>query len=320
MYKILILNNSELNSKESFLQAKKYFADKKIDVSYFNKQVNELVSVHEYTRRQGFNWKTGQPALISYLGLDDIVKDNCRKYVKEGEYDCVIFMWDTNTLNHPLLGTEVITSFTNNKPLYPTTGFIQLAINQYDIDNDRLWKKITHENIHEFCQNLNRKGYKVLDQMDLTIDGKPFLENDNPYSLTGNYAYTLSGIRPYLSKLYKHPYKYFSPAEVSQFKLHTELWEILDRAREIAGVPFIITSGLRTQEENRRVGGKANSSHLRGLAVDLSCNDNFKRTAMLQGLIEVRKTTPFFLEITPRHLHIDIDLLIHDITQTILEK
>ena len=320
MYKILVLKGESLDTKSAFLKAKKYFTDKGIEVSFFTKDVRELVSVHEYKKVQGFRTDNGKPDLISYLGLDDIVKDNCRKYVKEGEYDCVIFSWDIETLNHPLRGNEIVTSWTNNKSIYNGTEFIQLAINQWCVDNDKVWDKIAHEICHSFCFALNRKGCNVLDEMDVTADGKPFLENDNPFSLTGNYAQTLSNIKPFVNFLYKHPYKWFSVAEVEKFKLHPDLWAILDKAREVAGVPFVITSGLRTKEENAKAGGKANSSHLRGLAVDLACNDNFKRTAMLRGLCNAREGMPFFLEIANKHLHIDVDVLIHDTSQTIVEN
>jgi hypothetical protein len=97
-FKVLVLRNDRLETKDSYLKAKKYFAEKGINVSFFTKDVVELVSVHEYLQRQGFRWDTGQPAMISYKGLDDITKDNCRKYVKEGEYDCVIFSYDTDNL------------------------------------------------------------------------------------------------------------------------------------------------------------------------------------------------------------------------------
>lgn len=43
----------------------------------------------------------------------------------------------------------------------------------------------------------------------------------------------------------------------------------LDRARELAGVPFVINSGFRTEAHNRRMGGAPRSAHLRGYAVDI---------------------------------------------------
>ena len=42
-----------------------------------------------------------------------------------------------------------------------------------------------------------------------------------------------------------------------------------DEIREKDGKPIIITSGYRCQELNKKVGGKSNSFHLKGLAADL---------------------------------------------------
>lgn len=45
--------------------------------------------------------------------------------------------------------------------------------------------------------------------------------------------------------------------------------ERLDEIREKYEKPIIITSGYRCQELNKKVGGKPNSFHLKGLAADL---------------------------------------------------
>ena len=45
--------------------------------------------------------------------------------------------------------------------------------------------------------------------------------------------------------------------------------ERLDEIREKYGKPIIITSGYRCSELNKKVGGKSNSFHLKGLAADL---------------------------------------------------
>lgn len=47
----------------------------------------------------------------------------------------------------------------------------------------------------------------------------------------------------------------------------------LDAARAMAGVPFVITSGYRTQAHNREVGGVPDSAHIRGRAADISVQD-----------------------------------------------
>lgn len=59
----------------------------------------------------------------------------------------------------------------------------------------------------------------------------------------------------------------------------------LDRARHIANVPFIINSAYRTMEHNNLVGGIKDSSHLKGLAVDIKCVTSQQREKILFGLI-----------------------------------
>jgi len=43
-----------------------------------------------------------------------------------------------------------------------------------------------------------------------------------------------------------------------------------DEARDIAGLPFVITSGYRTPEHNAAVGGVPDSAHTTGNAFDVS--------------------------------------------------
>lgn len=77
---------------------------------------------------------------------------------------------------------------------------------------------------------------------------------------------------------------YFSDDEVKGLDL--ELCAMLDRARGLAGKPFIITCGLRTQAENDALPESVkDSAHLTGNAVDLACNDSQLRYAMIRGLI-----------------------------------
>lgn len=65
----------------------------------------------------------------------------------------------------------------------------------------------------------------------------------------------------------------------------------LEEAREIAGVPFKITSGYRTKEHNeslRNKGYKAspNSSHLIGVAADIAVGSGNERYIILSALIK----------------------------------
>ena len=61
----------------------------------------------------------------------------------------------------------------------------------------------------------------------------------------------------------------------------------LDNAREIAGIPFKINSGFRTPDHNVDVKGSLNSSHLRGLATDIFCNDSRSRKLIISALMAV---------------------------------
>ena len=83
-----------------------------------------------------------------------------------------------------------------------------------------------------------------------------------------------------------------------------EFLECLDEARDIAGIQFKINSGYRTPEHNDKVGGKPGSSHTKGLAVDIACNnstDRFKLAGILRevGFKRIGMGSTF--------IHVDID-------------
>jgi zinc D-Ala-D-Ala carboxypeptidase len=78
----------------------------------------------------------------------------------------------------------------------------------------------------------------------------------------------------------------------------------LDEARRIAGIPFHINSAFRTPEKNAEVGGKSNSSHLRGLAVDISTTDSRTRFIVLQSLIAAGFTR---MGVASNFIHVDDD-------------
>ncbi len=51
----------------------------------------------------------------------------------------------------------------------------------------------------------------------------------------------------------------------------------LDSLRHRLGFPLVINSGYRTTDHNTSVGGKADSAHTKGLAVDIKCHDSRTR-------------------------------------------
>ena len=67
---------------------------------------------------------------------------------------------------------------------------------------------------------------------------------------------------------------------------------MLDEAREKANIPFNITSGYRTPEYNqalREEGYTAskNSSHMKGIAADISASNPTARFKIIQALLKV---------------------------------
>lgn len=81
-------------------------------------------------------------------------------------------------------------------------------------------------------------------------------------------------------------YKHFKDSEVEG--LNEDFCKKLDQAREIANVPFRITSGRRTLLQNEQITGSAkDSAHLEGLAVDLFCDQSQARFKIIDALLSV---------------------------------
>lgn len=96
-------------------------------------------------------------------------------------------------------------------------------------------------------------------------------------------------------------WKYFSDDEVKG--LDIELCAMLDMARGKAGVPFMITSGLRTPTENDALAQSVkDSAHLTGNAVDIECADSEARFAMIKGLLDAGFTR---IGVYSQHIHCD---------------
>jgi len=80
--------------------------------------------------------------------------------------------------------------------------------------------------------------------------------------------------------------------------------DMLDECREIADIPFIITSGYRTKEHNSKVGGVNGSSHTKGLAVDISVRNGADRFKVITAALEVGFSR---IGISGNFIHLDND-------------
>ena len=90
---------------------------------------------------------------------------------------------------------------------------------------------------------------------------------------------------------------------------HTFL-RMLDKAREIAGIPFKINSAYRSETHNLKVGGvprsetNRGSSHLYGFAADISCTNSNHREIIVRSLINAGFTR---LGVAKSFIHVDND-------------
>lgn len=68
--------------------------------------------------------------------------------------------------------------------------------------------------------------------------------------------------------------------------MRAETLSKLYRARDAAGIPFKITSAYRCEAHNAAVGGKPNSAHLRGRAVDIDYTTMQEGYTILKALLD----------------------------------
>ncbi len=302
--KVLILKHKvKVEVADDIQKAKEYFKEKGIDVEFDVKDTGDKAD-NIYLIANMFTVASNG---IPYSGLNTIKEQlEYLKLVPDGYHACV-FMWDKESLAVPMWNGKPaeITSWTNYSPLKNGVEFIQLVTRPLDDRVGWIWKSITHELLHAMCKYVARKGRPVVDAMDIT-DGKPYYKNDDPYATDGNYAVTLANLKPYLSLFEEKKevgYKYFAPREIVGLK--SELVELLDKAREIAGVPFVLTSGYRNPAKNKAVGGVEDSSHITGLAVDIRVKDGVSGGKILLALAQVGFTRFGFYK--DNHIHVDMD-------------
>jgi uncharacterized protein YcbK (DUF882 family) len=82
------------------------------------------------------------------------------------------------------------------------------------------------------------------------------------------------------------------------------LLEMLDEVRDKFDKPIHINSGFRTPAHNEAVGGTDNSSHLKGLAVDIACTNSTNRFDLINCLLDVGFSR---IGIAKTFIHADID-------------
>jgi uncharacterized protein YcbK (DUF882 family) len=78
----------------------------------------------------------------------------------------------------------------------------------------------------------------------------------------------------------------------------------LDIARQVAKVPFVLTSAYRSEEWEKKQGRDGTSSHTKGIAVDIKCSSSNDRFRIFNGLISVGFSR---IGIGKNFIHVDLD-------------
>ena len=87
-------------------------------------------------------------------------------------------------------------------------------------------------------------------------------------------------------------------------EMKTSTLKMLDECRHIAKIPFRINSGYRTDTHNKKVGGVNSSSHTKGYAVDISCNDSVSRFKIIDAALKVGFNR---IGVSDKFIHLDND-------------
>jgi uncharacterized protein YcbK (DUF882 family) len=119
----------------------------------------------------------------------------------------------------------------------------------------------------------------------------------------------LEGLKVVSDFISQHNIKFFSPYEFvcpccGHVKIDTDLIFKLEEIRKSLQRPIVITSAYRCERHNKEVGGKPDSAHLKGLAVDIKVDNSRERfeivtEALRKGFVRIGVAKTF--------VHIDLD-------------
>ena len=106
--------------------------------------------------------------------------------------------------------------------------------------------------------------------------------------------------------------QYFAEAEFAckcgcgQADMQEDFISLLDKAREEAGVSFVVTSGFRCAAYNAMIpGASTESSHTRGYAADIATQSSYRRLRILRSFLDldVERLGVYH----DGHIHVDTD-------------
>lgn len=106
-------------------------------------------------------------------------------------------------------------------------------------------------------------------------------------------------------------YQYFSEGEFRNATPSCSLedmdggfMQLLDRVRELAGIPLVVNSAYRSPEWERKHGRTGTSTHCKGKAVDIRCKTMGNRERIVQAALASGISR---IGIAPTYIHLDTD-------------
>ena len=96
----------------------------------------------------------------------------------------------------------------------------------------------------------------------------------------------------------------FTCPDCGESKMDQMFIERLQSCREVAGIPFKITSGFRCAGHNAKVGGVADSAHTRGLAAVIAAETSGDRFVILHAAYFVGFRR---IGVSETFVHLDMD-------------
>lgn len=287
--KILVLKNKiSTSQKKRLSNVKSWFSP------VFDLEFTEEKSDFKNIPLSDYSFVDGNGKTVTYKGIDETWYDeNISKPAKTRGFDIVILIvkesqWgNTETYG---FGTTVADCGIQEIAIgYYTSGKYGMGWGGKNVffDGDKLEWIIIHELLHRLC------------------DIKGIEDNTHKYFMEETPEKCLQDFKKKINR-----WRYFKPGEKTGSLGHTisdlepSFVDKVDELRHRCGFAFIPTSGYRTEEENKRVGGVAGSAHIKRLAIDIACTDSKKRIkivgeAYAMGFIGIGIAKDF--------VHLDID-------------
>lgn len=75
--------------------------------------------------------------------------------------------------------------------------YFEIITNPFNDQTGWIWKSLAHEMMHVLSKAFNALGARMVDEMDMTLDGKAYWNNQDPYAPQGNYQIMFDKFAPF---------------------------------------------------------------------------------------------------------------------------